>query len=625
MNRIITSLITVTFLIISGTNSFAQVLKLSREFESAIEKGTRTLSGVPGEQYWTNSADYKMKIEVEIKNDTAWIRGSSKIKYYNNSPDRLRMLVFRSYPDIMADAAVRNFYIAPVTGIEQVQYSDVIINRDTIPAGQFMSTRTSTNLIARLGTALEPGGVAEIELSWSYYFPTWINFLRQGVYLNESMFIAYWYPQIAVYDDVYGWDLVDYAGMVEFYNGFNNYEVDITLPAGYLVWAGGVLQNPSEVYPGEISARIEEAMQSDKVINIVGDSDLPLEQSGKEKLTWKFRSEKVPDFTFGASRHHHWDASSIEVEPGRRVLVSAVYPPDSKHYAGAADIARETIASLSFECPAVPYPWPQMTVFNSFLGGGAMESPMMVNAADQNTYDWMSEIIYHEIAHSYFPFITGSNERRFSWLDEGWATYKGIEWSKGVSGAGYDQFDRPYQMMSGTSNDIPLMVPSYQILDPTAATYYSYGRSANALATISYELGKEKMDLVWQTMVERWQRKHPQPYDFFAIINEIAGRDMNWLIKAWYYDFAYADLELEKVDTEKGALIVKNRGGLPIPIILELVYDNDATLKVTRKASAWLEGDTVEIKIKDARKLKSATLDNRVFFDTDRTNNSWEK
>jgi len=624
MKKITCSVLLIILLIAPTVKIVSQDLTMSREFLTAIDKGTRTKNGVPGENYWTNSADYKMDVEVSFVNDTTWIIGSADITYYNNSPDDLNMLVLRSYPDFSAGAAIRNFYIYPMNETDQVQYSDMIVNSDTIPSRQVMMSRTSTNLLVRLRSPLSSGDKANISLSWKYYMHPSIN-IRQGVYDENSIFISYWYPQLAVYDDVYGWDMVDYMGSAEFYNGFNNYEVDVSVPAGYLVWAGGVLQNPEKVYPKNIAAKIEEAMKSDEIVNIVSAEDLPVKHNVKGNLTWKFKAEGTPDFTFAASKHHLWDASALEVEQGRRVLISAVYPPKSKHYTKAALISRNSIDKLSNECPGVPYPWPQMTVFNSFEGGGGMESPMMVNNGDQNTEQWASEVIYHEIAHSYFPFITGSNERRFSWLDEGWATYKGIEWSKGEPGAGFDQFDAVYQMISGTSNDIPLMVPTYQIMDPNASTFYSYGRSAMALATISDQIGKDKMDLVWHTMVERWSGKHPQPWDFFAIINEVTGENMNWLIKPWYYDFSHADLAIESVDIMGGSIIIKNVGGLPVPLYITLEFEDREPMILQENASIWKDADRIELDIIADAKIKSLTLNNKKYFDTDRSNNTWEK
>jgi len=471
----------------------AQDVPVQLEFKKAIENKTRTMDGKPGSEYWINHSDYKLDAEVIFENDTVWISGKVNITYYNESPDELNMIVLRSYPDMMADAAIRNYYIFPFNETRQVSYGDLLIDDDTIPSAMLMRSRTSTNLLVRLDESLKSGNTINMQLSWKYYMHPNIN-IRQGVFEDDAIFIAYWYPQVAVYDDIYGWDMTDYAGIVEFYNDFNNYDVSITLPAGYLVWAGGTLQNPEEVYPAALKDKVDNALQGDDIVNIIKSDDLPVDHGNREKVTWKFKSANTPDFTFAASKTHVWDASGLEVEDGRRVLISAVYPDSSKHYHKAAQFARNAIKYLSFECPGVAYPWPSMTVFNCGEGAGGMESPMMVNNGDQSAETNAYEVIFHEISHSYLPFFTGTNERRFAWMDEGWATYQGIKWSKADSEGTVGSFRQVFNIVAGTANDLPLMIPTYSIFDGLASNFNSYSRSSQAFMTIEDQLGTEEMN-----------------------------------------------------------------------------------------------------------------------------------
>ncbi|MDX1315628.1 MAG: M1 family aminopeptidase, partial [Eudoraea sp.] len=354
-------------------------------------------------------------------------------------------------------------------------------------------------------------------------------------------------------------------------------------------------------------------------------ADLPVDHGKKKKNTWKFKAVNVPDFTFAASKHHLWDASSLEVEPGRRVLISAVYPPESKFYSQAAAISRTSVDSLSSGCPGVPYPWPHMTVFNCMEGGGGMESPMMVNNGEQQTLALASEIIHHEIAHSYFPFITGANERRFAWLDEGWATHKGKRWSSAWPDSGKERFEGIYQAVSGTSLDLPLMVPSHTIAETSVSGYMSYQKAGMAMMTIEDQIGKKKMDLVWKTFVERWMWKHPQPWDFFATINEVAGENLNWLIKPWFYEFAFADIGIEKVDLESGSVSFRNVGGLPMPLYATLIYTDGSKKEIYRKANYWMDKDSLTIDVAYPEKLDKVVLEHDLLVDTDPTNNEWTR
>ena len=603
---------------------YSQNLPVQSEFKRALEKETRTMAGKPGSLYWMNHSDYKLNVEVIFENDTVWISGRANIKYYNESPDSLKMIVLRSYQDMMADAALRNWYILPQNETRQVKYSDLLIDDDTIPSTVLTQNRTSTNLLVRLDEPLKSGNSINMQLSWKYYMHPNIN-IRQGVYENNAVFIAYWYPQVAVYDDIYGWDMTDYVGIVEFYNDFNNYDVSITLPAGYLVWAGGVLQNPSEVYSPELKKKVDLALHSDDVIKIITKDDLSADNGKMGKATWKFKAENTPDFTFAASKTHLWDASGIEVEDGRRVLVSSVYPDSSKHYHKAAGFARDAIEYLSFESPGVPYPWPSMTVFNCGEGGGGMESPMMVNNGDQNLETFADEVVFHEISHSYLPFFTGTNERRFAWMDEGWATYQQMKWRDDPESPDAGSSEAGYRMTAGTSHDLPLMISTYAIFDGQASSFSSYTHASQAFITIEDQLGLEKMNKGWKIYTERWHHKHPSPWDLFAIFEEVAGYDLEWLFLPWYYEFKYQDLELTSVDTGTGEIIVSNTGGLPLPVYLVLVYEDGTVKKIHKKPEVFKASDKVIIKIDKTEELGSVKLGHPWFFESDDTNNTWKK
>ena len=624
MNRKKNLLLTLLILIIPTALSYAQDIPVQLEFQRAIENKTRTMDGVAGTEYWINHSDYKLDAEVMFENDTVWIKGKADITYYNESPDELNMIVLRSYPDIMADAALRNYYIFPFNETRQVSYSDLLIDDDTVPSPMLLQRRTSTNLMVRLDEALKPGNSINMQLSWKYYMHPNIN-IRQGVFEDDAIFIAYWYPQVAVYDDIYGWDMTDYAGIVEFYNDFSNYDVSITLPAGYLVWAGGTLQNPEEVYTPGLRDKVDKALQSNEIVNIIKAGDLPVDHGNREKVTWKFKSENTPDFTFAASKTHVWDASGLEVGDGRRVLVSAVYPDSSKHYHKAARFAREAIAYLSFECPGVPYPWPSMTVFNCGEGSGGMESPMMVNNGDQPEEVMANEVVFHEIAHSYLPFFTGTNERRFAWMDEGWATYQGMKWSKADLTGTAGMYNQVFNIVSSTANDLPLMIPTYSIFDGLASNFNSYVRSSQAFMTIENQLGTEGMNKAWKIYTQRWHHKHPAPWDLFAIFEEVAGYDLDWLLLPWYYEFKTQELELASVNTEEGIAVIKNTGGLPLPVYLELEYEDGSSMEIHKKPAVFKSSSEVIIDITDAGNLKSVKLGNPYFFDRNPTNNTWKK
>lgn len=614
----------VCFLLFFSYTSEAQELKLPAEMERALEKGTRTLKGVPGDNYWANSSDYNLDVKVVFEGDTTWIVGSGRIIYHNNSPQQLNIILLRSYPDMYAASAIRDFYFGGAVNTELVEYSDVVVNGDTIPSQMMYQRRTSTNIALALNKPLASGEEAVIDIKWKYMMHPQIN-IRQGVYADKAVFIAYWYPQVAVFDDMYGWDLVDYTGLAEFYNDFNNYDVKVTLPADYYAWAGGVLQNPGAVYSEEIIKKIAEASKSDDVVKILTSENMSNSFGSAEEKTWHFKSEQTPDFTFAASRSHLWDASSIEVGDGRRVLVSAVYPPASKFYSECAVWARESVEYLSYTCPGVPYPWPSMTVFNSLEGGGAMESPMMVNSGDQQTPETGRGVVFHEIAHTIMPFYLGANERRYAWMDEGWASYQDTKWSNGDHGSSLELFKPTFDRVSGSANDLPLMTPTWMIKDNGSETFHAYVRSSQAFLTIENQMGAEKMNQAWKLFAERWNGKHPSPWDLFATFSEVAGENLEWLFYPWYYKFASSDLAISDVDIKKGQVTVENTGGLPLPVYLTVKYSDGSTEELYRKPDSFKSSDKCIVDIPRKKGIESIELGNKYFLDRDISNNSWEK
>jgi len=603
----------------------AQQLEVPSEFKNAIEEGTRTVNGLPGKNYWINHSDYDLAVNVRFLNDTIWIIGSGEITYFNASPDTLKQLVLRCYPNFFAKGALRDFDIGSKNEVEPVMYSNLLINGDTIPANVINQRRTSTNIILKNIDPIDPNEKAVITIGWKYRMNPSMN-LRQGIYADKAIFVAYWYPQVAVYDDLYGWDTIEYGGLTEFYNDFNNYDVKITLPSDYYVWGGGVLQNPEAVYSQYVLDKYNKALNGGELVNILSEEDLINTASSGSKKTWYFKSEHSPDFTFAASKSHVWDAKLLKLANSNKVFVSSVYGPNSLFYSQDAIWACEAIEYLSRVCPEVPFPFPWMTIFNNMdLDESAMESPMMVNTGDQQTADMAREVTFHEIAHTYLPFLLGTNERRYAWMDEGWATYQGIKWSNGRPGTIIDMFRELFYQIDSLSLRSPLMVPSYQISGYNAETFHAYVRSSQAFMTIENQLGAKKMDAAWHLFTETWSGKHPAPSDFFAIVSKVAGEDINWLLFPWFYEFAYPDLAIDSVDTLKGTITIRNLGGLPLPVFLKIKNSDNTTFSITRKPVVFKKTKQCTIKLKRINDIVSIELGNAMFFDKVNSNNRWRR
>ena len=308
------SVIVIILILSAATLAQKSSLYIPRNIIKAYEKGTRSYDGKPGANYWVNHTDYKIQAEVFPKEH--FVKGSAQIKYYNQSPDTLKQLVFRLYQDINRKGSARDYQLSPSDETDGVQIDTLIINGKGIntKARGEVSRRGTNMQVNLLPEKLIPNSSINIEVKWSVIIPKESR-IRMGAYNDSTLYIAYWYPQVAVYDDIDGWDRNDYGGEVEFYNDQNNFDLEITVPAKYLVWGTGAYQNLQEILKPEIYARYKEAMESDGVIRIVREEDLINGATLKnENTTWKLKAENVSDVSFATTNGYVWDGISAVVD-----------------------------------------------------------------------------------------------------------------------------------------------------------------------------------------------------------------------------------------------------------------------------------------------------------------------
>ena len=610
-----------------------------REFNQAVAKGTRTYTGQPGPKYWINRADYQIKAAIEPF--TRELQGEATISYTNQSPDTLKQVVLKLHQDIFKRGGVRSFQVADsmlhdgVT-LYYVRLGDkeIDLNQQETTSGRYRRynsppppvRRNGTNLILQLPTPLAPGQSLSIETAWSFRIPKGFNF-RMGTYGDKTFFVAYWYPQVSVYDDIAGWDVTNYTGNTEMYNDFHNYEVSIMAPASTAVWATGEWQNPGEVLQEKALAAWQKAGTSDEVFSVFSADEMKSGAAVKPGTmhTWKFSAKNVPDFAFALSDQYAMDATSIEVEPGRRVRVQAAYNPENKFYDQAAKIARESVKDLSTGILAWPYPYPSITVFN---GAGGMEFPMIVNDGAVRDLADLIDLTYHEIAHTYFPFYLGTNERRYAWMDEGWASILPNDMiRKMVPDVARDPMWRnaiSYQAVAGTAEDQSLMT----LTENTGNLYsiHAYSKPALAYHYLRELLGDDLFRKGMQEYIRRWNGKHPTPYDFFHTLNTATGQDLGWYWKPWFFETKTPDLALSAVAAKGKSLkaTITNKGGLPLPVYLTVTYEDGRTLRVNYPASVWKAGNaTFEAKFAVEAQVKSIDLGGELVPDVAKADNTW--
>ncbi len=616
----------ILFVSLMIVDSFAQKESyLPLNIKPAYEKGTRSFDGNPGPNYWQNKSDYKINVKLDPR--TKLLEGSEVITYYNNSPDSLSELVIRLYHNINKPNAHRDFNINEKSITEGVTIKQIQLEKNKLDLGNQSIVRTTgTNLFISTKDKIAPRSEVTLSIEWVINIPE-VQSIRFGTYDSTTMFIAYWYPQIAVYDDIDGWDKMDYSGLVEMYNDFNDYDVSLDIPVGYQVWATGVWQNADEILNQKYLDRYNLAWKSDEVIRIFEKEDLGSADIYKTKNdfhTLKFKADNVPDFAFGISDHYLWDATSFEVDKisGRRVYCASAYRQTSPDFIDVAYYAKESLEYFSFEIPGVLYPYPCATVFN---GAGGMEFPMIVNNGREDNKAGTVHLTSHELAHQYLPFYVGTNERKYPFMDEGWAVMLPFDFQERMA-EGYkprERYAKAYEEFAGNEYDLPLMIPS-PIISYRSYRTSGYNKPALAYDFLRQTLGNKLFLNAMQTYMSGWNGKHPLPTDFFFTFNEVAGKDLGWYWKPWFYDFSYPDLSITNIKSKNNSIKIqiKNIGGLPLPVMLQVMLDGEIIKEVNKTAEIWESGkEIVEVNINGIKKYDAVILGDKVIPDVNSVDN----
>ncbi|MFV1981825.1 MAG: M1 family metallopeptidase, partial [Rhodothermia bacterium] len=403
------------------------------QFQRAVEAGTRSRDGNPGPNYWTNRARYD--IDVTLSPVSRKLAGTSTVVYQNNSPDALNRIVVNLYQNLFKEGEVRNRSLVPTGGFNLtctfVDGSPIVEAASMREPGYVIY---GTKAIIALRDPVTPGGSVELRFCWDFEVPDAESKIRMGTD-GEVFYLGYWYPQVAVNDDVSavpeqrdGWDYDRYLGSGEFYMGYADYDVRITVPSGWLVPATGTLENPDDVLSQQTKDLLEAARTGPDVVNVVTDStrDEALVPSVTGAATWHYKAENVRDFAFAASNKFVWDATFAFVGEGAgyqgsdRAMINAFYRPGAGSWEKSAEFAKFSIENMSERI--MPYPWPHMTTIEGIIQGG-MEYPMMTLIGGSRNERSLFGVTYHELVHMWFPMIVGTNEKAYTWMDEGLASF----------------------------------------------------------------------------------------------------------------------------------------------------------------------------------------------------------
>ncbi len=485
-------------------------------------------------------------------------------------------------------------------------------------------------------------GSVELSFEWSFEVPEQGASGRMGRSRDNLYMIAYWYPQVAVFDDVYGWNDDSFLGNAEFYHKFSDYSLSVTAPREWIVMGTGELMNPEETLSAETLQRYEDAGNSDEVV-IIADFD-ELENATAESddgmLTWRFNSERVRDVAFSATLESRWEGARAPVGDVNGdgnlnyTRINTFYRETAPLWSEVTDYGQHSITFLS-DYTDMPYPWPHMTsVEGADIIGGGMEFPMITLMGDYNNAGAVRlyGVTAHEFAHMWVPMIVSTNERRYTWLDEGHTSFHTQQ--ANVDRFGEDQFSRndlfgQYLQIAGSDFEGEMMRWSDFHYPGPAYGVASYPKPASVLTALKGVLGEELFLEAHREFMHRWEYKHPYPWDFFNTIEDVADRDLSWFWRAWYYETWVLDQAVTDVQTQgsETAVLIEDFGNVPMPVLIRVTLEDGSVINDEIPVDHWLEGNrTAEYRFTADSEVVEVVIDPEVYFpDADRSNNTWSR
>ncbi len=546
----------------------------------------RTASGAPGKEYWQQKADYDIKVELDDENQR--ITASEKITYYNVSPDALTYLWlqldqnnFNEKSDARTTRQTSISHERGSSGAALKSLSDktdkeygYLIQKVTDKLGNKLKyTINGTMMRVDLPTPLLKGQNFVFNVDWSFNIVDanaqrarsgYEYFEKDGNYLYE---MAQWFPRMCVYDDVTGWQNKQFLGQGEFALVFGDYKVAITVPNDMVVGATGELQNQKEVLSATQISRLTQAENTTAPVLIVNQSEAEAAEKSKPtgKKTWVYAAKNVRDFAFAASRKFIWDAMKVDVE-GKKVWAMSLYPKEGNPLWGqySTRLVAHTLTQYSKRTIAYPYP----VAYSVHGPVGGMEYPMMsFNGArpqadgtySEGTKNFLILVIIHEVGHNFFPMIVNSDERQWSWMDEGLNSFlEGIvcrEWDRDFPADGIEPQHIVSYMKLDPAKQNSIMSSSDNILPGTFGPN-AYSKPATGLNILRETvMGRELFDYAFKEYARRWAFKHPTPADFFRTMEDASAVDLDWFWKGWFYsvdalDQGIAEVEWMQVDTQ---------------------------------------------------------------------------
>jgi hypothetical protein len=618
---------------LSGQSSERSVADSShfRHLDLPAPNDVRTAAGRPGSRYWQQQADYRITATLDSAHNE--LHGRETIHYLNRSPDALPYLWLYVEQNICASNSITNTLNQPPLVFGDVSFDfscGGFSGRPTLESAKVNGvdakrTNYGTTMRIDLAKPLPAGASLNLDFAWHFTVPEQgVGRMGRDGALYE---IAQWYPRMAVYDDVRGWNHEPYIGAGEFYLEYGNFDVSLTVPASYIIAATGELRNPKEALTDAEQMRLVVARSSNSAVTIISREDAGVSsrtRPGNHPFTWHFTARNVRDFAWAAAPNWIWEASNYD-----GILIETLYRPSADKWPEAHRMARGAIKYFSEQW--YRYPWSHATTVEGPVQG--MEYPMLTFVPNNSTRETQQWDLAHEFGHEWFPMIVGSNERLYPWMDEGFNTFIDLH-NTALYFAGTPYGDtieaNPLHLAAvhtKPGEEQPLITNPTEVRD---LMWVGYEKPALMMQTLRFEvLGRERFDAAFREYIRTWAFKHPMPADFFRLMRDASGMELDWFWRDWVFTTARLDQAVDAVtiDTSGHAnVVLTNRGTMVMPAELKITFDDGTNETVKLPVEMWNLGQHFTYRLPSRKAVRRVEVDPRhALPDYDRTNNTWDR
>lgn len=591
----------------------------------------RTGSGRPGPGYWQQRVDYR--IDATLDPAANELRGREVISYHNRSPDALPYLWMHLEQNMCAAGSVTSQLDQPPLVFLGSTFDfscqgfagGITLDSVLVDGRPLRPVVHGTTMRLDLPTALPAGASAEIVIRWRFKVPPYGGG-RMG-HDGTLYEFGQWYPRLAVYDDLRGWNHEPYIGAGEFYLEYGRFDVSLTAPANYVVAATGTLQNPEQVLSKAQRDRLARAATSTAPVAVITREEATkpsrTELSRANTLTWRFTADSVRDFAFAASPDFQWDASAWE-----GVMIHTLYRPSATLWAEANKMTNEALAYFSRQ--RMRYPYPQFTSIEGPIEG--MEYPMITFDPTGPTREDVHWVLAHELGHQWVPMVVGSNERLYPWMDEGFNTFIDLaNAARYFNGTAYGDSIEVHPLHLYPDHAVPGEQPLIaRPVEVTDLFWAGYQKPALMMQLLRYEvLGAERFDAAFRQYLNAWAFRHPSPADFFRLMRDASGTDLDWFWREWVMTTARLDQAVDTIAAgPQGVTEVRlaSLGTMIMPAELRLTFADGTTEVVRLPVEMWNLGPRFTYRVRGKPAVRSAELDpRRALPDVDRANNRYPR